>query len=106
MRYKDYQSYLNSNEWKQKADARKQIDKNRCVMCGCIGTGTNKLNCHHITYRNIFHEDIQSDLVTVCDVCHKAIHRMMNRITNVETGQRGWRDTLTDYVRHINVEDI
>ena len=106
MKYKNYEEYLKSDEWKAKAEARKQIDNNRCVMCESMGTNFNKLNCHHISYRNIFHEDIETDLVTVCDSCHKAIHKMMNRITNVETNQRGWNDTLTDYVKHIKVENI
>ena len=106
MKYKNYDEYLQSDEWKAKAEARRIIDNNRCVICECIGTNFNKLNCHHISYRNIYNEDIERDLVTVCNTCHLSIHKMMNRITNASTGQRGWRDTLTDYVKHIEVDNI
>ena len=89
-----YQSYLMSEAWRQKAEERLRIDEHRCQMCGCHGTATNPLQVHHLTYHNIYHENAEKDLVTLCKACHLDVHNMMNRITNSETGQRGWKDSL------------
>lgn len=89
-----YLEYLESAEWKKKAKKRIEIDKGRCQMCGCRGTNFNKLHIHHLTYHNIFNEDPYTDLVCLCDICHQAVHRMMNRI-NDESGRRGWKDSLS-----------
>ena len=88
-----YSVYLLSPEWRQVVEERKKIDGHRCVMCGSKGTQTNKLETHHITYRNIGNEDVYKDLVTLCRNCHKDVHRLMNRVTD-ENGRRGWKDSL------------
>lgn len=89
-----YLEYLQSNEWKNIAKKRMSIDKYACQCCGCKGTANNPLEIHHLSYRAIFHEEerIQEDLVTLCHVCHKGIHNVMNRVTDVKTGRRGWKD--------------
>ncbi len=101
MRYRNYAEYLESPEWKAKVEERAKIDKYRCCMCGASGTRTNGLECHHVTYRNIYHEDVFTDLLTLCRDCHCAVHRMMNRQTSAD-GKRGWSDTLSYslYQRH------
>lgn len=94
MIYSSYPEYLQSEQWKQKVQQRAEIDKYRCCMCGSAGTMTNKLQCHHISYRTIYHEDVYKDILTLCENCHKSVHTMMNRITD-QKGTRGWKDTLT-----------
>lgn len=94
MRYADYEEYLASDEWKQKAKERAKIDNHKCCMCGSSGTMNNPLECHHITYKNIYKENIFKDLLTLCDNCHKSVHIMMNRTTD-KNGKRGWKDSLT-----------
>lgn len=88
-----YIIYLQSADWRRIAEKRKEIDGHRCVMCGSKGTQTNKLETHHITYRNIGNEDVYKDLVTLCRNCHRDVHRLMDRITD-ENGRRGWKDSL------------
>ena len=92
--YRDYKEYLQSDEWKNKAHKRAEIDKFKCCMCGSSGTMNNKLQCHHITYRNIYKEDIYKDILTLCENCHKSVHIMMNRVTD-NKGSKGWKDSLT-----------
>ena len=94
MNYQDYQTYLQSDEWKTKVQKRAAIDNCKCCMCGSSGTMNNLLECHHITYRNIYHEDIYKDLLTLCRNCHRATHIMMNRVTSPD-GRKGWKDSLT-----------
>lgn len=98
----DYEEYLRSPQWHEKAQRRLQIDGYRCVMCDCEGTPWSPLNIHHLTYHNLGHEDVDRDLVTLCIPCHRRVHRMMNRITNSETGRRGWKTELPTVVqRHV-----
>ena len=59
------------------------IDGYKCVMCGrsaseCV------LQVHHVTYRNLGHEDVMRDLCTVCGSCHKKLHNYYDR----ERGER------------------
>lgn len=90
-----YAQYLESDEWRQMKLRRLEIDNYTCQICGSKGSNMNPLNVHHLSYHNIYHENIDKDLVTLCRSCHMGVHNMMNRITNSETGQRGWKDTLS-----------
>lgn len=90
-----YRAYINSPEWHEKKRLRMQIDGFVCQMCGCKGSKLNPLNVHHLSYHNIYHENVEKDLVTLCRSCHIGVHNMMNRITNSGTGQRGWKDQLS-----------
>ena len=87
----DYAEYLQSDHWKELAQERMKIDEYRCCMCGCRGTMTNKLEVHHLTYRNLYHERPYEDLLTLCSLCHKSVHKMMERKTSPD-GRRGWKD--------------
>lgn len=101
MYYPTYDDYLKSDAWKQKVIERAKIDGYRCQFCGCEGTMVNKLQCHHYTYKNLYHEDVAVDLVTVCDVCHRGIHRLMSRVTDPVTMRRGWQDSLPPSTHHV-----
>jgi len=88
---RDYYEYLNSDEWKNKARARLQIDNYVCQGCGSRGNSLNMLQVHHLSYQNIYHEDIYHDLVTVCRSCHCILHNTLHRVIN-EQGQQGWKE--------------
>lgn len=97
----EYNDYMSSPEWRQKAQQRLQIDQHRCQMCG-RGTDETPLSVHHITYQTFRRENPLKDLITLCPQCHEAVHAMMCRITgyrNDGTPIRGWRDTLPRYIR-------
>lgn len=87
---KEYREYLQSWDWKQKAQQRLKIDHYRCTMCNCAGTSSNRLEVHHLTYRNLRREDVFTDLLTLCSSCHKSVHRMMERKTSPD-GRMGWK---------------
>ena len=59
-----YNDYLHSEQWKRKATERIRIDRGRCQMCGSRGTQGNPLCVHHLSYRRLFNEDPETDLVT------------------------------------------
>lgn len=96
--YEPYTQYLQSDEWKQKRLQRLAIDHYTCQFCGSHGSADNQLETHHLTYRNLYHEDVYKDIVTACRSCHKLIHNGMNRVTG-EEGQRGWKRDLPEHIR-------
>ena len=99
-----YKEYINSAKWREIAKKRFEIDGYKCVCCGCTGTSANPLECHHVTYRNLYHEEdrIYQDLLTLCHVCHKQVHRLMNRKTSA-TGRHGWKDANIPQVHAYNI---
>lgn len=105
MYYTDYDEYLRSSAWKAKALERARIDNYRCQMCGCSGTMNNKLQCHHLSYRNLYHEDVDKDLITLCDVCHRyfvpyyRFHHRAKR-TSIKGGANGTSLKTQDVEKH------
>jgi 5-methylcytosine-specific restriction endonuclease McrA len=64
----DYAKYLQSPEWRAKADAVFARERSRCQRCGSPAT-----DVHHKTYERIFREPL-SDLEALCSRCHKLAH--------------------------------
>jgi hypothetical protein len=61
--------YLASPEWKAKRSARLEIDGQTCKDCGgaaeCV---------HHLTYERWKSENVERDLVSLCNDCHYRRH--------------------------------
>ena len=64
----DYRAYLESDEWRWKANAAKEA-AGCCAVCGA----TTELETHHKTYVRVGHERL-SDLVVLCRRCHLRYH--------------------------------
>lgn len=80
MRSEFYTQYIKSDAWEVKKEERKKIDGYRCVCCGRSEDHTRRgLQVHHITYERLGHENVYTDLCTVCGSCHKKIHAYYNR---------------------------
>lgn len=60
-----YEEYLNSPEWRYRAEQAKKRDGQRCCLCNSSGP----LEVHHRTYERLGHEDLD-DLTSLCDPCH------------------------------------
>lgn len=77
-----YKWYINSsNEWKQIRDIVLERDNYRCRCCGRTDDEA-VLSVHHRSYEYLFQEQNNNyeDLITVCNVCHKAIHSAKSNI--------------------------
>lgn len=85
-----YYEYLQSEEWKAKAKQRLEIDGYVCQGCGAKGSSLNVLQVHHLTYHNVYNENVYTDLVTVCRSCHAILHNALNRTTSQE-GMKGFK---------------
>ena len=68
MEYKNYDEFLNTEEWRQVAAMVKDRDGNKCVICG----STENLNAHHIGYEGDCLDE--NDIVTLCNRCHECLH--------------------------------
>jgi hypothetical protein len=62
----EYQTYLNSREWKLKRIQKLNSVGHQCEACG----ETQYLDVHHLTYTRLYRERL-SDLQALCRSCHK-----------------------------------
>ena len=71
-----YTEYAKSKHWKR-VRTQKLKEQPQCYICGKKKTPKvkTKFNVHHKHYRNLGHENLQEDLVTLCEPCHKFIHK-------------------------------
>lgn len=74
---KEYRNYLNRKEFGKVKEAVFQRDNYTCRCCGWNPQegGKRSLQAHHIDYSVLYDEmDNLDHLVTLCTVCHRAIH--------------------------------
>lgn len=69
----EYREYLKSQHWQEIRAQRLKIDGGKCALC-MKGPPERNVHVHHLSYENIWNEDVYSDLITVCDKCHKKLH--------------------------------
>lgn len=75
-----YKKYMKSAGWRAKCQQRIEISGHKCEMCGRLERNCrNGLQIHHISYRNLGHEDVYRDLICLCGSCHIKIHAYYNR---------------------------
>lgn len=70
----EYQTYLNSPKWKAKRLLVLRRAKHKCERC----KKRQATQIHHKTYKRIFNEPL-SDLLAVCERCHKEIHGIVDK---------------------------
>jgi 5-methylcytosine-specific restriction endonuclease McrA len=69
--YSNYSSYLSSDHWQNIRHLLILERGKTCQICLTIGS---KLNAHHRTYER-FGNELLSDLILICDDCHRRIHQ-------------------------------
>lgn len=67
-----YSQYLNSPEWNDKR--RRVLERDNYVCQACLKREATQ--AHHLTYSRVFNEPL-FDLISVCTVCHTALHPHM-----------------------------
>ncbi len=65
-----YQEYLQSDEWKYRADRAKKCAGHRCQVCNST---EKSLDTHHRTYDRLGCEQ-DEDLIVLCRNCHTLFH--------------------------------
>lgn len=71
MSSEEYSNYLLTGHWREVREARLIIDGYQCCECG----SAKNLHVHHVSYDNLGNEDIEHDLITLCNRCHDKLHR-------------------------------
>jgi 5-methylcytosine-specific restriction endonuclease McrA len=72
--YEKYRNYIQSEEWKKKAEIKKEKVGYKCEECK-----TDKyLETHHLTYKRLYNEPLE-DLKVLCRNCHQKVHDINNR---------------------------
>lgn len=66
----DYYEYIQSPQWKHKADAAKKAAGYRCQVCNSGKDDGAILDAHHRTYENLGHEK-PGDITVLCRDCHE-----------------------------------
>ena len=69
----NYQTYIHSEEWREKSDAAKERADYRCQVCNTPDSMA-QLETHHRTYERLGYED-DGDLIVLCDECHDLFER-------------------------------
>lgn len=87
---KNYLDYLQSDGWKEKRQLRLQKDSFKCQLCG----KDNNLQVHHLNYRNLGKENIDHDIITLCEGCHKIAHKNKDYIILGLMAYRLWSEIL------------
>ena len=67
-----YRKYLQTDEWKRRAEAAKACAGYRCQVCN----GEGPLDAHHRTYERLGHE-LPEDITVLCHSCHELFSRKM-----------------------------
>lgn len=76
----EYEAYIRSPEWAEVKRRRLLIDGGKCCMCHTpVGDGV-KWETHHLHYKTLGHENVLTDVCTLCVDCHKLIHNYYDRI--------------------------
>jgi len=65
----DYYHYINSPEWRAKAEEAKARSNNRCQICN-KSRAQVQLDTHHRTYERLGHE-LPEDVTVLCRNCHQ-----------------------------------
>ena len=91
----DYNEYIRSSKWRRK---RKQFFESNMwktypeglkagkFVCYCCGS-EDRLDLHHRTYKRFGNENIATDLICVCRLCHDRIHKLQ------KSGVQLWKAT-------------
>lgn len=84
-----YTSYILSDRWKIKRQSYFGRNGRICQACG----SRSNLVVHHLSYTNFMNEPL-SDLLGVCQSCHREIHRLHRK-----SGRKDLRVVSLEYVR-------
>lgn len=63
--------YLHTRVWRELREERLKLDDYKCKKCG----SAYNVAVHHLYYPDVWGtEDVETDLITLCENCHSRIH--------------------------------
>jgi hypothetical protein len=94
-------AYYRSSHWLDIRQKRFEMDGFACTQCK---DELSILHCHHITYEDLFSEDVRFHLQTLCEGCHKHVHKMArikfpSGLTIAQVVLLGFEGSIEDWLR-------
>lgn len=65
-----YLAYIRSPQWRQKREKSFQVHGRVCNRC----PSKHRLQCHHLTYKRLGDERVETDIEILCFDCHNEEH--------------------------------
>lgn len=81
-----YKEYLKTDHWRQRRIDIYRICDRKCQLCG-KSLDLPDANVHHKTYDHVGNE-LDSDLVLLCQECHKKVHGIETR----KRRKKSWKE--------------
>lgn len=69
-----YKEYLKTQHWKEVREFKLLKYGYKCQLCG----SENDIHIHHNNYECLFNENIHTDLISMCNECHKKFHDVLS----------------------------
>lgn len=87
-----YNVYLKSDHWRSTRLKVLQFSNFKCNGC----RSSSMLNVHHLTYKNLGHEEM-NDLMVLCRDCHKLIHMLWDLLPCEDKFPVKWKRICTNH---------
>ena len=101
MKFKSYQDYLISEDWKRLRNLKLKQADNKCQLCN----SADNLQIHHRTYKRVYEEDL-NDLTVLCSYCHYRFHEKLSKIVHDEIKEYElFIQNLNHMIRLSKIED-
>ena len=100
MKSQRYNDYLQSDHWKQLRLSVLKRANFKCERCASDKIITDAHHVHHINYRNLIDVGM-TDLMAVCERCHKKIHKGIDKCYIPISGEATFELTLSGYKNYI-----
>jgi hypothetical protein len=78
----EYRAYLDSPQWQAKRQRILSVRGHRCEVCRY----GDRLSLHHLTYARLY-DELDSDLLVVCESCHAAMHNRWSVVGAIGAAQ-------------------
>lgn len=97
--YDKYRAYLDSDIWTILRNKRLEMDNFKCSICG----NPNNLEVHHLKYPSVLGTEPLSDLMTLCNSCHKRIDDI-RKDAKYNRRSKKWENHSTVWIRSSDEE--
>lgn len=95
----DYDAYIYTKAWRQKATAAKEAAGYRCRLCHRSGDEV-RLEVHHLTYERLGNEQLM-DIAVLCPDCYRFYEAYKGRIRGTRTCKTCGRTFTPLYPTHV-----
>lgn len=103
----DYDSYLKSPEWRQKKANRLAYDNWQCAVCHKPIHEGDRYETHHLMYNRLGHEQIETDIISLCPTCHQDFHNTWKKGNYwEETPLAHWKEYSLEATARLCIENL